>query len=90
MHVSATVHPTAIYELFCMLFVAQPSLNAFCIVYCMKDNRCVDTQVCMSACVYVCVCADLCDTGEALRVLFDSLICKYVFIKFLIMYYTIM
>lgn len=30
MHVSATVRPTAISELFCMLFVAQPSGNAFC------------------------------------------------------------
>lgn len=44
---------------------------------------------CVSACVH-CMCVRVYDTGEALRVLFDSLICKYVFIRFLIMYYTIM
>ena len=52
---------------------------------------CGYTGVQVRACVcVVCVCVTVYDTGEALRVLFDSLICKYVFIRFLIMYYTIM
>ena len=50
--------------------------------------------MCKCVCVYVCIREKeretVCDTGGVLRVLFDSLICKYVFIRFLIMYYTIM
>ena len=46
MHVSANVHPTAIFELFCMLFVAQPSLE--CLLYCVLHGR----KQCMKVCGY--------------------------------------
>lgn len=44
----------------------------------VRGNRCVSE------------CVSECDRGKAARVLFDSLVCKYVFIKFLIMYYILM